>query len=165
MESRNWKGVGDFVGMGAIVASLIFVGVQLKQDREVALAESIQAAEASFAQTSAMIAEHANVWLKGRTSEELSEAESIVMRQLVNALYRRARNTAQMRRNLGRPGNAPMMDFAIALYENPGARRTWEAFSENEIAYFKQMAPNDDFRRSYQDEALAELRKLDSIKE
>ena len=165
MESRNWKGIGEFVGMGAIVASLVFVGVQLKQDRDVALAESLQASEASFAGISAMIAEYADVWLKGRNNEELSEAESIVMRQLVSTLYRRSRNTAEMRRKLGTPGTATLRDLAIQLHENAGARRIWEAQTEKEIAYFKTMAPDDVWRRNYRDEVLAELAKLDGVKE
>ncbi len=88
-----------------------------------------------------------------------------IISRLVSTLYRRARYTAEMRRKLGTPGTAALRDLAIELYENPGARRIWEAHSENEIAYFETMAPNDVWRRSYRDEILAELAKLDSVKE
>jgi len=43
MPKRNWKEIAELVGMAAIVASLIFVGYQLKQDREIAIAEAFQA--------------------------------------------------------------------------------------------------------------------------
>ena len=165
MESRNWKGAGEFIGMGAIVASLIFVGFQLRQDREIALAESLTAAEASFTSIDALISDHVVVWLKGRKNEELSEAETLIMSRLVSTLYRRARYTAEMRRKLGTPGTAALRDLAIELYENPSARRIWEAQAEKEIAYFETMAPDDDWRRNYRDEVRAELAKLDSVNE
>ena len=165
MESRNWKDIGEFVGMGAIVASLIFVGFQMRQDRDIALAESLMAAEGSITAIDALISDHAVIWLKGQKNEDLTEAESLIMSRLVNTLHKRARYTAAMRRILGTPGTAALRDLAIELYENPVARRIWEAQTEKEIAYFKTMAPDDVWRHNYRDEVLAELAKLDRVKE
>jgi len=163
MKPNDWKNIGEFIALAAIVASLIFVGFQLRQDRDVAIAESTQSSEASAAEVNAMIAEHAGVWLKGRNDETLSETELIVMRRLVDTLYRRARYTSQMRRQLGRHGNASLQDLAIMLYENPGARRIWESLTETEMIYFEHMEPVDEFRRNYRDEVLANLAKLDGF--
>ena len=128
MKSTGWRELAELIGILAIVASLIFVGFQLKQDRDVALAESMQSAESSYSESNAMIAEYADVWLKGRNDEELPDAEWVVMNRIVATLYRRARNTAVMRRDLDKPGTEPIKDFAISLYENAGARRAWEFF-------------------------------------
>jgi hypothetical protein len=163
MNTQKWKGIGELVGISAIVASLVFVGIQLKQDRDVARAEFTQASNASSAEVNAMIADHAGIWLKGRNDESLSDSEMIVMRRLVDSLYRRARYTSQMSRTLGGPGGAQLRDLAIMLYENPGARRTWESLTKNEVIYFEQMLPSDDFRRNYREEVLAELAKLDEL--
>jgi hypothetical protein len=111
----------------------------------------------------AMIAEHSDIWLKGSNDEDLTNAEMIVMGRLVDSLYKRARYTSQMSRTLGGVGSAQLRDFAILLYENPGARRTWESVSEKEVIYFAQMVPGDDFRRNYREEVLAELAKLDEL--
>ena len=43
MRSIYWKDVAEFVGIAAIVASLIFVGLQMKQSHEIALAAQYQA--------------------------------------------------------------------------------------------------------------------------
>ena len=43
MQFSKWKEVAELVGLGAIVASLIFVGLQLKQSQEIALANQYQA--------------------------------------------------------------------------------------------------------------------------
>jgi len=39
LKSANWKDIAELVGISAIVASLLFVGLELKQSRDVALAE------------------------------------------------------------------------------------------------------------------------------
>jgi len=42
MPSRNWKDIAGMLGIGAIVASLIFVGLQLQQSREIAVGPQYQ---------------------------------------------------------------------------------------------------------------------------
>ena len=50
MQFSKWKDIAELVGLVAIVASLVFVGLQLKQGQEIALATQYQArAEASQA--------------------------------------------------------------------------------------------------------------------
>ena len=39
MKNTNWKDIAEFVGIAAIVASLVFVGMQMQQDRVHARAE------------------------------------------------------------------------------------------------------------------------------
>ena len=42
MKKNDWKSVGELIGVVAIVASLIFVGLQLKQAQEIAIADQYQ---------------------------------------------------------------------------------------------------------------------------
>ena len=42
MKETDWKGVAELVGIAAIVASLIFVALQMKQSQEVAIATQYQ---------------------------------------------------------------------------------------------------------------------------
>jgi hypothetical protein len=42
MKKQDWKSVGELIGVVAIVASLIFVGLQLKQAQEIAIADQYQ---------------------------------------------------------------------------------------------------------------------------
>ena len=42
MKSTNWKHIAELVGIAAIVASLVFVGLQMRQSREIALSQSYQ---------------------------------------------------------------------------------------------------------------------------
>ncbi len=43
MKNTNWKDIVELTGIAAVVASLIFVGLQMKQSHEIALAEIYQA--------------------------------------------------------------------------------------------------------------------------
>ena len=43
MQNMNWKDLTEFVGIAAIVASLIFVGLQMKQSQAIALSAAYQA--------------------------------------------------------------------------------------------------------------------------
>ncbi len=42
MAKSNWKDIAEIIGIAAIVASLIFVGLQMKQSHEIALADQYQ---------------------------------------------------------------------------------------------------------------------------
>jgi hypothetical protein len=42
MPSRKWRDIAELIGIGAIVASLIFVGLQLQQSQEIAVGAQYQ---------------------------------------------------------------------------------------------------------------------------
>ena len=42
MPSGNWKDIAELFGIGAIVASLIFVGLQMQQSQEIAVGAQYQ---------------------------------------------------------------------------------------------------------------------------
>ncbi len=47
MKSTNWKDIAELVGISAIVASLVFVGLELRQSHEIAIAAEYQERAAS----------------------------------------------------------------------------------------------------------------------
>ncbi len=42
MDKPSWKDIAEFIGIGAIVASLIFVGLELQQQQKIAIAAQYQ---------------------------------------------------------------------------------------------------------------------------
>jgi len=48
MNKPNWKVVAELIGISAIVGSLVFVGVELKQNREIALATATDSTTAGW---------------------------------------------------------------------------------------------------------------------
>ena len=150
---------GVIVGIIFLVIEIRQTSTQIEQNTVVLQAQTLD----STVEVNAAVAEHSEIWLKGHNDEPLTDAEMIVMGRLVDSLYRRARYTSQISRTLGGFGKAQLQDFAILLFENPAARRTWENATEKEVMYFAQMAPGDDFRRNYREEVIAELAKLDEL--
>ena len=161
MKFAGWKDLVEIVGIVAIIASLIFVGLQLKQEQQIAISEIAQADEGSSTRLDLAIIENADLWLKANIGEILTERESLIMNRLVSAMYRRARQEAQMRRNLGRSGISAIIDFAIELHENPGARSIWEKQVKSESSYYRTLLPQDNYRQSYHDEFFEKLQSLD----
>ena len=90
MDFRKFNEVAELVGMVAIVASLVFVGLELRQSREIARADI----EASYASASiemaGLISENSEVWTKGITGKELDESETEVFQSIIIALSDRA---------------------------------------------------------------------------
>ena len=135
--------------------------MQLRQEEQIALSQISQADEASSTQIDLAIVENAEIWLKSNSGDPLNEAEQLIMNRLVSALYRRARLETGMRRALGQQRDSSIVDFAIELYENPGARAIWEMQAAAEASYFQELRPGATDRQTYHRDVFAELEILD----
>jgi hypothetical protein len=80
LKNTNWKDIAELLGIAAIVASLVFVGLQMKQTHEIAIAAQYQArAEATLAMfTSHLEAGYTIPPFRDKLSESLT-AEDIAM--------------------------------------------------------------------------------------
>ena len=56
MNTTNWKDLAELIGIAAIAASLVFVGLQMKQSHEIALAEIYQARTSTVVEATAAMA-------------------------------------------------------------------------------------------------------------
>ena len=160
----NWKDTAELVGISAIVASLVFVGIQMQQEQRIALAEIFEASESSAATIDVAIAENIDVWIKSKNDESLDQSERAIVGRLIGSLYRRARIQTTMRRTLRSTesgSTAPLIEFAIELHANPGARSIWQEQIDAEVFRFEKIRPNDAYRRQYRDEVLELLAGLE----
>ena len=78
MKKTSWKKFAELIGIAAIVASLIFVGVELRQSREIAMNEIGFVALAAYFETRDTENDHAEVWTKGNLGEELDRYEMAI---------------------------------------------------------------------------------------
>ena len=78
MNSTNLHDWLQIIGIAAVVASLVFVGLQLKQADEVAYAELSESSAVRGIEESALISEHAEIWRRACLDEELTAAEKII---------------------------------------------------------------------------------------
>ncbi len=147
MDSAKLNDWMQIVGMAAIVASLIFVGIQLKQDRDLAIAEATIASFSNFMELRNQQFEYIEIWNSGNAGSELSADQRAIYRGLIVGAHQSA---FMVWSSLDRVGlgsvEFAVSDFAGFLYRNPAARREWEAFVD-EVDSFREL-PGEDFQRN-----------------
>ena len=85
MNSEKLNDWLQLVGLFGIMASLFFVGMQVRQTQAIGEGESATNFIESTVAARAMLAEHADVWVRGCLNEELSVADQAVFAQLYRA--------------------------------------------------------------------------------
>ena len=124
-ELNDWLQV---VGLFGVIVSLIFVGLQLKQDRQFAQAEGITAAAESSKYWAELLTSNADVWTKGIAGDHLSDVEKQKFSALADAFFLRWQS-AWMRAiqlNLGHPEESRFaQEAALFIYFNPGLQKYW----------------------------------------
>ena len=123
----DWKLTIELIGVAAIVASLIFVGLQLQQDRRIAEAESYLDAAAQITELGQLINENRDVWIRGLDGEELNHEEELAFRTIYWAVWVRKISQWQRAQRLD-AGDADSVSqgFAYDLVVHPGLRRAFE---------------------------------------
>lgn len=126
MKSANWKDIAELIGIAAIVASLVFVGMQMKQSQQLALAESVQLMRANGIEQGALQAAYIDIWMRGNSGEELNDED----REVYQILFRQTQSQWFFNwialDNIGTEyeGVGPK-SFARYIHQNPGARAEW----------------------------------------
>jgi hypothetical protein len=151
----------EIVGILAIVASLMFVGYQLKQDRDLAYVEVTTSATVSSSDLVEIISLNHDAWIRGLNGEELDATDELAFEMMARLHYRNF-FTRSIREQIivntftSRITNAEQ--YAFYLYRYPGLRRAFEEHSV-QAAYRNSafsLAPSVGFRKSVRD-ALSNL--------
>ena len=126
-ELNDWLQV---VGLFGVLGGLIFVGLQLSLDRQVALVEGTQAGTAMQQYWAELVNENAEVWVKGLAGEPLSAIEAARFDALISARQLSYFN-GYSRANRGVSGQLPerfVIDLAIEIHANPGFLMWWTEY-------------------------------------
>ena len=127
MKLTNWKDTAELIGIAAIVASLIFVGFQLRQDFQIAQSQVWLERDALRAEIAALISDHPDVWVKGLKGTELTESETAQFETMF-VLYLQKESTHFFQREAGlSPGDADIivLRFANMIMTYPGLNAAW----------------------------------------
>lgn len=163
MKSRDWKEIAELIGIAAIVASLIFVGLQMKQAQDIAQAERRSLVASNEIEVANVITANAEIWVKGLAGEELDNAEFAVFEKLVimkadfHFLTARAAQTLDHR-----PGwEGHILQLAKLLHASPSAREVWISDLELDRKINSLIFPTSGkFIGPFGDEVLSALAKL-----
>ena len=127
MEFKKFNEVAELVGIAAVVASLVFVGLQMKQASDIAQNEVTLGVYATSVDIINEMNEYADIWVRGSRGDELDETEAFVFAGLMQNLNNEAFFARSMRAQLGdsESRSNEVHIFARILHENPGARQAW----------------------------------------
>jgi hypothetical protein len=141
LERLNWKVVAEFVAISAIVGSLIFVGLQIKLDRQIADVERVTEFADGRVQMADLISNNAEIWIGGLNGDELSESDYLKFAFIAQAFYtqhfgryRAARITGTS--EIGNTDEQRSIDYVVHtyatyLYQYPGLRRVFNEHGNN----------------------------------
>ena len=127
MQNKDWRGLAELIGIAAIVASLFFVGLQIRQSQDVALSELDVALNANDIALATTIGDHADIWVNGNAGAELDASELAYYSRLITGMHGWYQTSWRRNTRFGRENVAiyNAVDFAIFLHNNPGAKHNW----------------------------------------
>ncbi len=127
MKLRNWRDTAEIIGMLAIVASLIFLGFQIQQDRAVALAQIIADHDDTQIEWARLISENNAIWVKGLESQELSKEESATFFAMAGAYFNKEADRYSRGIIISSvPPHSVSTRFAHVIHSYPGLERAWK---------------------------------------
>jgi hypothetical protein len=120
MANSNWKDVAEIVGMTAIVASLIFVGFQMRQDRQIAEAQIFSHYGESHTVWVGLVTSNMDTWIAGLDGSELNGSENARFEAM--ALAYNVHQRSKYLRSTRLAGNAGfnIMDTANFIHQHKG---------------------------------------------
>jgi hypothetical protein len=133
MDSSKLHDWLQISGLAAVVGSLVFVGLQLKQSDDIALAEAIESAATRGIERRALVASHANTWQKACLGQELSESEKVIAANIYFSYLQSNFNTWTRYRATGIGGiNSQFLvnAYAANLHRYPGFRQIALSFAD-----------------------------------
>ncbi len=162
MNSEKLHDWLQLLGMVAIVASLLFVGLQLRQSENAAQTDLSESVVARGVEMSALIAEYSDVWRRACAGEELSPTE----RTIANHIYFRylqGNFTSWIRTEstgIGVLGSSFLIDsIAANIHRYPGFRQmaySWIDWSKHGIRIDHPLA------KQYEEEVFQRLSELEN---
>jgi len=160
---KKFNEVAELVGILAIVASLIFVGLQMQQSQRIALSDHYIQSVANQIAADDAIAEHPDIWVRGNAGENLEAEEMAIFAGLVRNLADIAYYTIEVDRAMGQEDAADIdvMEFALYVYENPGAYEVWLNREEELARYRALLNPDQTFSEEWTDLVKTAIAKIE----
>ncbi len=163
MKSVSWKDIAEPVGIAAIVASLIFLGLQMQQAERLAQNEEGLAILTSMISINNAMSENVDIWLLGATGGDLSDTDAFIFKKLVNNanLNYFFGYLSEIRMGRSEVARLQLYDFTAMLHRNPGVRRVWLETEEEFEDYRSRLSDGATPWAFWKQEVLSGLKKLD----
>ena len=126
MDSQKLHDWLQVIGIAAVVASLIFVGLQIKQSDEIALAEVLESVAARAIEERALIAANADTWQRACLGEQLTAQERLIAANIyMNYLQNNYNSWVRFQETgIGGTGSGFLVDaYAANIHRYPGFKQ------------------------------------------
>lgn len=131
MDSKKIHDWMQIVGLFAVVASLIFLALQMQQDRNLALVDSTASRADTISELTDIITGNRELWVSALDGDELSTPDEAAFHAMIEAVesyffalsVRMQGNTSELIFSASDNAEAT---YAFALYSHKGLRRAWE---------------------------------------
>jgi len=135
MKAGYWKDIVELIGIGAIVASLIFVGLQLQQEQEIAIVDTYGTVAEAGMNLSMQVGENMEIWKKALEGHKLTTEEYGVFIGLFTAVTIHYNHYYIRFLRIG-PFSPDVVasEFAYALYIFPGMKPAYEEIAKYRLA-------------------------------
>jgi hypothetical protein len=151
------RDLAELIGVIAILASLIFVGLQMRQEQELFASENAISRLETVIELNNAIVANSEVWALGNRGEPLTETEFIEYERILN-IYNEVTFlsyvSGQARGNTS-GSVVGIFQFASFLEKNPGAFKIWndrETVLERELSLLLNAGgPNTGIGQEYRD--------------
>ena len=170
MKGANWKDTVELVGIGAIVASLIFVGLQMRQEQEIARAQALGDYIAGRIDYLLGMTEYSDILVKANSGAQLDAVEEHTLRNLVQLTEDHAFLEVLRQSQLGGDLKTAELTFVSFLYRNPAARTTWLQIADDMERYVDPLRTTESLARTrasgssaFRSRVKAHLAKLDTL--
>jgi len=127
LRNENWKETAELVGIAAIVASLVFVGFQLRQEHKIARSEVWSERNLIRAELASLVTSNSEVWVKGLQGADLVDAEKARFAAIANLLIFK-QSTHYLQRGTGISPGVPdviALQLIDMLESYPGLKAFW----------------------------------------
>jgi len=132
-----WKSIAELIGIAALVGSLIFVGLQIRLEHNIAIAQIYADHDDTQIAWAQLVAENKSVWVKGLKGEQLDDDEAAIFHSLAAAYFHKEND--RYRRALlisGIPPAAVTTDFAHVIHSYPGLESDWQKFGAESDRFY-----------------------------
>jgi hypothetical protein len=172
LKGANWKDTAELVGLGAIVASLIFVGLQMRQEQEIARAQALGDYIAGRIDYLLGMTQYSDILVKANSGAQLDAVEEHTLRNLVQLTEDHAFLEVLRQSQLGGDLKTAELTFVSFLYRNPAARTTWLQIGDDMERYVDPLRTTESLARTrasgssaFRSRVKAHLAKLDTLYE
>ena len=167
MKFQRFNEIAELVGIVAIVASLVFVGMQMRQAQQIALSDNYLQMVANVVAINEAIAANPEIFIRGNAAEELSPEEMVIFEGQVGSLASSAWHVTEWDRTMGREvwAETDVVEFALYLHRNPGAYEVWFRREEDLDRYRALVNPDNTDAQAWIDLVHAAMARIENDQE